>query len=145
MTTPDQIIAEARQLIGLPFRHHGRGPFGFDCLGVVLKTAWANGLVPDSYDFKNYTQNVADYELEQHLNDSPYVQRLSSWQEAQPADILLQRFHSSLPASHLIVISDRQGQTLWGIHASRRGVVEQRIAHLERNRAAFRLKEVQHG
>ncbi len=136
---------EARELIGAAYRHHGRGPFAYDCLGVVLKVAWACGFAPSTFDFKGYTQNVADYQLEQHLNASPYVERLSNWHDAQPGDILLQRFHSALPASHLILISDRQGNSLWGVHASRRGVVEQRICHLERNRAAYRLKEVVHG
>src|ERR1043165_8485093 len=127
MASPEQIIIEARKLLGLPFRHHGRGPFAYDCLGVVLRVAWSTGLAPESFDFTDYTQNVADYELEQHLNASPYLERLSSWREAQPGDILLQRFHNNLPASHLIVISDRQRDSLWGIHASRRAVVEQRI------------------
>lgn len=145
MTTPEQIIASARALVGAAYRHRGRGPVGYDCLGVVLKTGWATGLVPQSFDFTNYTQNVADYELQQQLEASPYVAKLSSWQAAQPADILLQRFHSALPASHLIVISRRLGDALWGVHASRRGVVEQRIAHLERNVAAYKLIEVAHG
>lgn len=103
--------------------------------------------MPQSFDFTGYTQNVADYELEQHLDASPFVERLSTWSEAQPADILLQRFHNSLPASHLILITQRAGDSLWGVHAALRlgGVVEQRIAHLERNRAAYRLKEVVHG
>jgi hypothetical protein len=45
----------------------------------------------------------------------------------------------------LIVITMSHAGALWGVHAGRRGVVEQRIAHQERNVAAFRLKEVARG
>lgn len=147
MTTPENIVAIVRSLRGAQYRHHGRGPFAYDCLGVLLKALWCTGLAPASFNFTNYTQNVADYELQHHLEASPYVARLSNWREAQPADILLQRFYSALPASHLIVISMRQADALWGVHASNRSgfVVEQRIAHLERNVAAYRLKEVARG
>lgn len=147
MSTAELVIAGARALVDAPYRHRGRGPIGYDCLGVVLKAAWGAGLVPESFDFTNYTQNVAYYELERHLNECPYVERLTTWRDAQPADILLQRFHIALPASHLILITKRESDSLWGVHAALRlgGVVEQRVAHLERNHAAYRLKEVVHG
>src|SRR5215213_2234064 len=104
----DLIIAAARALIGAQYRHRGRGPIGYDCVGVVLNSAWRAGVIPKTFDFTDYTQNVAYYELEQHLNQSPYVARLNNWREAQPADILLQRFHVALPASHLILITSRE-------------------------------------
>lgn len=151
----ETVIAAARALTGAPYRHRGRGPIGYDCLGVVLVAGWRAGVVPESYDFTEYTTNVADYELEQHLNACPHVTRLDHWSDAQPADILLQRFHNSLPASHLILITKRQGFPaaglakngdggrlhLWGVHASLRlgQVTEQGIVHLERNLAAYRL------
>jgi len=145
MTTQESIVSEARALIGLPFRHLGRGPFAFDCLGVVLQSFKCAGVLPAEVDFTGYSTNVSDYELEQHLDGSPHLERLSNWRESEPADILLQRFHVALPASHLRLITMRQGDALWGVHAGRRGVVEQRIMHIERNRAAYRLKEVAHG
>lgn len=145
MSTANTIVAHARQLIGFPYRHLGRGPFAFDCLGLVLTTLKRAGVMAEAFDFTNYSQNVADYELQQHLEASAYLDKLSTWKDAQPADILLQRFHSRLPASHLILISKREGSALWGVHAARRAVMEQRIAHLERNVAAYRLKEVAHG
>ena len=145
LTASQIVIAEARALIDAPYRHRGRGPVGWDCLGVVLNSAWSTGLVPRGFDFTDYTENVADYILEQHLDESGFLDRLSKWDLAQPGDILLQRFRKSLPASHLIIISTVERGGWWGIHASRRGVVEQRIAHFERCVAAYRLKEVAHG
>jgi cell wall-associated NlpC family hydrolase len=141
----DAIVAHARSLIGFPYRHLGRGPIAFDCLGLVLAVCKRAGVVDPGFDFTNYTQNVADYQLQQYLEASHYLEKLPSWHEAQPADILLQRFHSALPASHLIVISKREGPAMWGVHAARRAVLEQRIAHVERNVAAYRLKEVARG
>lgn len=138
----DNIVKKARSFIGVPYRHLGRSLFGFDCLGLVLAVCKGAGVVAEAFDFTDYTQNVADYELQQHLEASQYLDKLPSWKEAQPADILLQRFHVALPASHLIIISKREGPTLWGVHAARRAVMEQRIAHLERNVAAYRLKGV---
>jgi cell wall-associated NlpC family hydrolase len=145
ISTAHQVVAHARRLVGFPYRHRGRGPIAYDCLGLVLAVCKSAGVVAEAFDFTDYTQNVADYELQQHLEASQYLDRLPSWKEAQPADILLQRFHVALPASHLIIISKREGPTLWGVHAARRAVMEQRIAHLERNVAAYRLKEVAHG
>lgn len=145
LTIADTIIAEARAKIGLPFRHHGRGPFAYDCLGLVLHACHCAGVIPLEVDDTSYSLNVADYELEQRLNAAPYFERLPHWREAQPADILLQRFHASLPASHLRLITRREGAALWSVHAGRNGVVEQRVMHLERNRAAYRIKEVTNG
>ena len=142
MNLTEQIVREARLLIGIPYRHLGRDVFGLDCLGVVLATFKSVGIIPIDVDFTDYSQNVADYELERHLNATPYFGRLSHWSEAQPGDILLQRFHVALPASHLRIVTIREGENLWAVHAGRRGVVEQRVVHLERNVAAYRLKEV---
>src|SRR5690242_10724691 len=106
MSVAEIVIAEARALARAkaPYRHRGRGPVGWDCLGVVLKAAWATGLVPEDFDFTTYTENGADYVPERHLDESGYLDRLGSWELAQPGDILLQRFRKSLPASHLIII-----------------------------------------
>jgi cell wall-associated NlpC family hydrolase len=147
MTSPDTIVAEARSLIGAPYRHLGRGPFAYDCLGVLIYVVKRCALVPVDFDFTDYGQDTAQYVLERHLNTSAYLERLPAWREALPGDILLQRFHLSLPASHLQLITLRDGDALWGVHASNRAarVVEQRIAHTERCLAAYRLKEVARG
>lgn len=147
MTIAEHIVAQARQLVGVEYRHLGRGPFAFDCLGLVLEVLKRLELMAADFDFTDYTTNVADYELQQHLEASPYLERLPTWHTALPADILLQRFHTNLPASHLLLVTARRRDALWAVHASNRTgrVVEQRVAHLERNVAAFRLIEVAHG
>lgn len=48
-----QNLKIARQLIGAPFHWHQRGP-QFDCLGVIIYPLWKTGIIPESFDFKNY-------------------------------------------------------------------------------------------
>lgn len=42
--TADQLIASARSLQGVPFRHQGRTRFGVDCIGFVLLACEEAGL-----------------------------------------------------------------------------------------------------
>lgn len=39
MTAGDRLLAEARRLVGTPWRHMGRTPEGLDCVGLVLLAA----------------------------------------------------------------------------------------------------------
>ncbi len=50
----DPIVARARQLIGAPFRLHGRDPeTGLDCVGVVAVLYGWSGVAPDDYALRN--------------------------------------------------------------------------------------------
>jgi cell wall-associated NlpC family hydrolase len=44
MITPQQLIDEARKLVGTPWRHQGRSKLGVDCIGLVLLAAKNAGL-----------------------------------------------------------------------------------------------------
>lgn len=44
MTTRDKIVADARELLGVPWVHQGRTLHGLDCGGVVVYVAKKNGL-----------------------------------------------------------------------------------------------------
>ena len=56
----DEVVARARGLIGAPFRLHGRGPGGVDCIGLV---AAAHGRdVPTGYALR--TADLAPLERE---------------------------------------------------------------------------------
>lgn len=44
MTTASDIIACARQFLGVRFAHQGRTPEGLDCLGLLIVTAQAAGV-----------------------------------------------------------------------------------------------------
>lgn len=43
MNDGDEIVALARSIIGVPYRHMGRDTTGMDCLGVVLRVAELRG------------------------------------------------------------------------------------------------------
>lgn len=55
--TGAKIAEQAKALIGVPFRLHGRNPqYGLDCVGLAahcLKAAGRNGDIPQDYRLKN--------------------------------------------------------------------------------------------
>jgi cell wall-associated NlpC family hydrolase len=144
-TTPEAVVAEARKHEGEPYRHRGRTELGRDCLGLLLAVAKATGQLEPDFDYRDYTQDASTYQLVEEL--SKKMLRLDDWTTAQPGDVLLQKFHVALPASHIVILTERRGNHLWGIHASRftGRCVEQIVRHYERIHAAFRLKGVVHG
>lgn len=59
MRRAERIVAAGREMVGVPFRLHGRDPsIGLDCIGLVLlalKRAGhrsLNGLVPEAYSIR---------------------------------------------------------------------------------------------
>lgn len=56
MTTPDQIVAAARQYLGVPWRHQGRTKFGIDCGGLIILVGRELRLMPATYDEIDYSR-----------------------------------------------------------------------------------------
>lgn len=57
MTTPAEIVAEARAWCGAPLFHKGRSrEGGVDCLGLVLVVGWATGAVPGDVVIPDYAK-----------------------------------------------------------------------------------------
>lgn len=52
--TPEQIITEARQWVGVPFRHQGRDVAGIDCVGLPIVVGRALGIFPPEFDTATY-------------------------------------------------------------------------------------------
>jgi cell wall-associated NlpC family hydrolase len=59
------LIAEARKLIGTPFRHQGHSVHGVDCLGLIYVAALNAGL---------------------HLEELPEFKRVNGWNYGRSAD-----------------------------------------------------------
>ena len=145
--TRDEFIAAVRLFNGAPYRHLGRSPLGVDCLGVLVCAAHDLGLIPREVDRREYSRNVADYTLVEEIEASGYLERLPQWTDARPGDVLLQKFHKRLPASHVLIVTKFDGQYWTVLHASRasKRVEEVRLAHPERCFAAYRMKGVADG
>ena len=145
--TREQFIAVVRSFDGTPYRHLGRSHLGTDCIGVLICAGWETGLIDRTVDWRNYTQNVADYTLVEEIEASGYLTRLRSWTDAREGDVLLQKFHSRLPASHVLIVTKFDGSYWTALHASRasRRVEDVRVAHPERCFAAYRMKGVGDG
>ena len=117
------IVQAARQLIGKPFRHRGRGPVYYDCGGVVAHACIAAGIVP---------HDIALYGREPH-NDGLRSAMVATFGDPVDAatmragDVLLMRFVEH--PHHLAIVGDHPAGGLSMIHAdgSVGRVVEHRI------------------
>lgn len=145
--TREQFISVVRSFDNVPYRHLGRSHMGVDCLGVLVCAARELNLIPTDADWRDYTQNVADYKLIEEIAQSGFLTRLPQWTDARSGDVLLQKFHVRLPASHILIVTRYDGYYWTALHASRasKRVEETRIANPERCFAAFRMKGVSDG
>lgn len=78
----DTIVATARQLIGVRYRHRGCSLAGVDCLGVLLWTAQQLGVATPAVD---YTRNPSGRRMVRLLRE--YLQAIRP-SEALPGDVL---------------------------------------------------------
>jgi cell wall-associated NlpC family hydrolase len=137
------VVKKAREYLGKDYRHQGRGPHHYDCLGLAACVAREMGLRSKdggefiaNYDLNNYQRGVdgrALYRgLRQHLHLIPKLD------EAREGDVLLFTHHHML---HIALLSDGGKRV---IHASdpRRGVIEHVVdPKWGKPRAIFRFDE----
>ena len=138
MTGAD-IVAEARQWLGVKWRHQGRTRGGVDCIGLVVKVA--HGLQLSTFDVSNYSVQSVDETLRdgcrQHLVEIPVTQMA-------PGCVAVMRFGSQ---RHIGILGDYPAGGLSLIHSyaqAPRKVVEVRLDPIWRGRimAAFRFPGV---
>lgn len=135
-----EFVQIAQSFEGVPWRHRGASRLGIDCLHLVIVAGKQAGLIPSSYLAPAYSRNTSSYELLESLKQSGYVNELESWRQAERGDLLVQKFHVKLPASHLLIVTKRTESQWWAVHAGLRQVVTQRLIHHERCVSAFRFK-----
>lgn len=88
--TPDDIIAHARELLDMPFRHQGRAHTGkTDCAGVICHVASRLGVAYD--DQHDYPRLPGNGRLEAALDAQPHLVRIAL-PDIQAGDVLLMRF-----------------------------------------------------
>lgn len=123
MNGPDAFVAEARALLGTPWRHRGRKPWALDCVGLIAVAGKRVGLVGE--DVSGYGREPWEDRLRQGCRDR--------WGEpvpletAQPGDIALFRWGKGEP-SHMGILAAHPDGGLSLIHSHNlHGVVECRL------------------
>lgn len=132
MTTRADVIAEARQWLGVRWHHQGRSRAGVDCVGLAIKVAHALGL--SSFDVIDYSRQpdpvMMRALLAEHMDAIPVAGAL-------PGDLVLMRFE--IAPQHVAFLSD-----IGIIHAyaQARKVVEHRLDSQWQSRivGAYRYK-----
>jgi cell wall-associated NlpC family hydrolase len=54
MRAPSEVVAAAREWIGVPFRHQGRNRAGIDCVGLPIVIGQSLGIFDQRFDVANY-------------------------------------------------------------------------------------------
>lgn len=121
MSGPERVVAHARKMLGVQWRHQGRKDWAVDCLGLAILSlraaGWQNAVdVPARYGREPW-----DDRLRRGMRDHLGAPVSEPW---RPGDIVLIRWSKGEP-SHVGILADYVHGGLSIIHAStRQGVVE---------------------
>ncbi len=129
------VIEAARELIGVPFKVHGKGPGGVDCTGLCAYAADKAGLVIASFDH-----------LDPELSGEPYLDEIRARmneidpEDARPGDWFAMNYKGA--ARHFALLSENA--TLIQASYLRNAVTEHGFTEREQSRveAAFRFVEL---
>jgi cell wall-associated NlpC family hydrolase len=118
---PEALIAAARELLEMPFRHQGRSPSGkTDCAGVIVHVAARNNIPHD--DQNDYPRLPGGSRLETALENQDYLARVPVAQ-IQAGDVLLMKFAGA--PQHLGLFT---GENIIHAYESVGKVVEHRLS-----------------
>lgn len=122
MTSADQLIAEARSLLGVPWVHQGRSVAGLDCIGFVMLACKNSGLdmlaALGCQDRTDYGREPTVAGLQALQNGAVQIQ------EPEPGCLMFIRFHRAKFPQHFGILT-REG-TLIHAHSTAGRVVEHR-------------------
>jgi cell wall-associated NlpC family hydrolase len=118
-TNRDEVVAEARRWLGVPWRHQGRTRAGVDCAGLVVMVARALGLA--DYDTFGYSRRAHGQAFVEHFRAAMDGIRVA---EAELGDVLVFADHAY--PCHCGFLTEKFEQPhLLHAHISRRQVVEE--------------------
>lgn len=122
MPSRDDIVAEAREWLGVRWQHQGRTRLhGIDCAGLVILVGNSLGLT--DFDSTNYQRRTTGTKFMEPFKAN---MRWKPIPDAQPGDVLL--FMTKLYPCHSAIVGERGGaMTIIHAHALRRKVIEERI------------------
>lgn len=118
-----QAIAEARCLIGTPWRHRGRSPWGLDCIGLIVRALRVGGApVRDRTDYGREPWRDG---LQQEL--AAQFQPVD-WADAQAGDVVLLRWATRPEPGHVGLLTEHPAGGWALIHCySQSAVIEHRL------------------
>lgn len=137
--TGEDVVREARALLGAKWRHQGRRPDGVDCIGLVVLVRQALRL--ETIDVNDYQRIATDESMltycREHMQQIPFT-------KLKPGDIVVFAFDNQ---RHMAIIGDYPGGRRFSIihaYASRRMVVENQFDQFwtPRVRGFFRFPEL---
>jgi len=106
------IVAQAREWIGVPFVHQGRTRLGVDCVGLLLCVCRELGVVEPDFDVTGYPRQPDGTTLLEICGR--YMTRIGR-EDLQPGDAIVLRFER-LP-QHMGIVGDYRHGGLSIIHA----------------------------
>lgn len=130
----NDVIAEARTWLGVPWAHQGRTKQGVDCAGLVIMVARNLGL--SAYDTTNYQRRTNGRGFLTHFRENMIDKPVA---DARPGDVLLFR-DKQFPCHSTIVAQRNSLLTIVHAHALRRMVIEEPLGQgdwMERRVACF--------
>ncbi len=145
MLTREMIVAEARTMLGAPFRHQGNDPAtGLDCRGLLVALARRFGHEPAPHPI-HYKRRPKAAELLAYLRAEPLIEEIEV-AELRASDIALLCHEGEQEATHVGLIADGPYEVML-IHAygtlGKGSVIEEPYrAWRERTRHAFQFTEV---
>lgn len=135
MTTRADIVAEARQWLGVRWHHQGRNRAGIDCIGLAIEVAHAFGL--SRFDITDYSRQPDPVMMRALLAEHMDAIAVAS---ALPGDLLLMRFERD--PQHVAIMTDTG---IIHAYAQARKVVEHRLDSQWKARivGAYRYKGIE--
>lgn len=100
--TREEVVAEAKKYLGVPFVHQGRSMNGVDCVGLIV--CIANGLNIEVQDLEAYHRTPSATKLREMI-DANIVE--IPIEEAGKGDFLLMRTGGLKPRHMAVIIEDR--------------------------------------
>ena len=108
----NEIVQVANELVGLRYRHHGRGEGTIDCVGVPIYIAKKLGI--SDWDTKDYGPRPALHEFNRLIRETGATR--IPMNELSHGDMVQVSWEGTPPVHVGIVEVDERGQ-MWMIHA----------------------------
>ena len=106
-------MIDVSDLIGVPYKEHGRTKEGFDCWGLVMEVARRVGVELPDYDYTLHSDNMTDKEAKKVL-DAGRAKKIPV-----PVEGAIVLFENSMGLKHHVGIYVGDGMVC---HCNKRGV-----------------------